>query len=51
MPYAEKQIMYLCADISGLTLDTGFVPSTDFEDGIKKTVDWVKQKRGIRLNG
>ncbi len=42
-PYAENQVMYLCADISKLTEDTGFVPSVSFEDGIAETVAWVKK--------
>lgn len=45
IPYSEKQVMYLCADISDLTSDTGFVPITSFEDGIKKTVDWLIKER------
>ena len=35
IPYSEKQAMYLEADISELTLDTGFVPEIGFEEGIK----------------
>lgn len=42
IPYSEKQVMYLCADISELTKDTGFVPETSFVDGIKNTVQWIK---------
>lgn len=42
IPYSDKQVMYLTADIGSLTQDTGFVPETAFEDGIKRTVDWVK---------
>lgn len=42
VPYGEKQVMYLCADISELREDTGFEPAVDFETGIQKTVDWVK---------
>lgn len=42
LPYGEKQLMYLCADISELKKDTGFEPEVDFETGIQKTVDWVK---------
>lgn len=44
IPYGEKQVMYLCADISELTKDTGFVPETDFDTGISKTIDWVKKE-------
>lgn len=47
VPYAEKQVMFLCADISSLTADTGFVPKVTFEEGIKRTVSFVKRERGI----
>lgn len=40
VPYAKRQLMYLCADISSLTKDTGFLPCTEFEDGIEKTISW-----------
>lgn len=43
IPYAPKQVMYLCADISELQQDTGFQPKTDFEEGIRKTIAWVKE--------
>ena len=36
VPYAPKQVMYLCADISQLKQDTGFEPKTEFEDGIRE---------------
>lgn len=42
LPYGEKQVMHLCADIRELREDTGFEPEVDFETGIRKTVDWVK---------
>ena len=45
VPYAKNQVMYLCADISKLTTDTGFVPKTDFVDGIKKTAEWYKTEK------
>ena len=34
IPYSEKQIMYLCADIKDLVDDTGFIPRVTFRDGI-----------------
>jgi len=43
VPYGEKQVMYLCADISALTEDTGFVPEVEFELGIRMTVDRMKK--------
>ena len=50
IPYSDRQVMYLTADIKELTDDTGFVPVTAFDDGIKKTADWVK-KFGIPMYG
>lgn len=46
VPYSEKQVMYLCADIKRLTRDTGFVPKTSFGDGIKKTLEWLQGESG-----
>lgn len=43
--YPEGQVMHLEADISALTQDTGFVPQIDFETGIGRTIDWVKEAR------
>ncbi len=42
--YAEKQVMHLCADITELTEDTGFVPEYSFEKGIEETINWYKGK-------
>lgn len=44
VPYFENQVMYLCADITSLTHDTGFVPKYSFEEGIKRTIEWVENK-------
>ena len=41
--YGQKQVMYLCADVTKLTQDTGFIPKTDFAEGIKNTISWVKR--------
>ncbi len=40
LPYRPRQVMYLCADISQLTEDTGFLPEISFDKGIAKTVQW-----------
>ncbi len=37
--YYPNQVMYLCADISDLTSDTGFKPKVSFEEGIKNTIN------------
>jgi len=34
--YAPKQVMYLCADITELQNDTGFVATTSFREGIQR---------------
>lgn len=36
IPYSEKQVMYLCADVSGLEKDVGWEPQKDFSEGIKE---------------
>jgi len=41
-PYAGKQVMYLCADISSLQQDTGFEPEYTFREGIRKTIAWYR---------
>lgn len=35
IPYDEKQVMFLCADVSELEKDTGWKTNTNFADGIK----------------
>ena len=47
LPYANNQVMYLCADISELIRDTGFVPKVTFSEGISKTVEWVRSKNVV----
>lgn len=44
VPYSPKQVMYLCADISELQEDTGFVPEYNFQTGILETIKWYKGK-------
>ncbi|MBR6903081.1 MAG: NAD(P)-dependent oxidoreductase [Clostridia bacterium] len=44
LPYNKNQVMYLCADISELTADTGFVSSISFEEGVKRTFEWMKEQ-------
>ncbi len=43
VPYAPKQVMYLCADITELQQDTGFTPTVSFAEGIRRTVAWAKE--------
>ena len=42
LEYYPNQVMKLCADISELTEDTGFIPEVSFEDGIRKTIEWYR---------
>lgn len=42
--YYPHQAMYLSADISELTADTGFKPKYSFEEGIRRTVLNFKEK-------
>lgn len=41
IPYASNHIMAMYADISALQQDTGFVPCISFEEGIRRTRDWI----------
>lgn len=45
LPYPPNQVMRLEADISSLTQDTGFVPRTSFQEGIKEVVKQYKQRQ------
>ncbi len=43
IPYAPLQVMHLEADIAPLREDTGFLPETEFADGVKKTIAWLQK--------
>ena len=45
LPYGPRQVMHLQADLSALRQDTGFVPQTTFADGIRKTIDWIRNEQ------
>lgn len=45
VPYSSEQNMYLCADISELEQDIGFVPQTSFECGIQHTIEWARTNK------
>ena len=46
IPYpASGRIRNLCADITNLTEDTGFVPQVSFKEGITRTVEWMRNER------
>lgn len=40
VPYSDKQVMHLCADISALRADTGFEPEVEFREGIRSTIKY-----------
>lgn len=42
IPYNENTVMYLCASIKKIQQDTGWSPKTSFEEGVRKTIEWVK---------
>ena len=42
IPYSEKQVMHLEADITELKKDTGWYPEVSFEDGVKSIVHCIK---------
>ena len=42
VPYSDRQVMHLCADISQLTAHTGFSPQVDFAEGAARTIAYVK---------
>lgn len=41
LPYPKGQVMFLGADLTELTNDTGFMPEVDFEEGIRRTIDGI----------
>lgn len=45
IPYPGHQVMHLQADISELARDTGFRPEVRFEEGIKKTIDSLQNRK------
>lgn len=51
--YAENQMMYLCADISEVTKDTGWRPATTFRQGVLKCMESLsgESRYGGRLKG
>lgn len=46
VPYAENQVMYLCADISDIQKDLGYECKYSFDEGIKETFQWFKKEMG-----
>lgn len=46
VPYNDKQVMNLQADIRNLKNDTGFSPEYTFREGISETIKWYKESCG-----
>ncbi len=46
-PYYPHQPMFLAADISELTRDTGFVPATAFADGIRSVIAAARTRKDL----
>lgn len=44
VPYGEKQVMHLVADVSELEKDTGFAPLVSFTEGIRETIEWKRNR-------
>lgn len=42
IPYADRQVMHLCADVGPLREDLGYVPGTEFAAGIRETIKFHK---------
>jgi len=42
IPYAPKQVMYLCADNTAIKNELGYTYRYDFITGIRETIEWVK---------
>lgn len=43
VPYSDKQVMCLTADISDLVRDTGYQTEYSFQKGILETIKWCKE--------
>ena len=51
IPYSEKQVMYLGADLTELRQDTGFEPRVPFGEGIRNTVNSIIGMNGVSADG
>lgn len=46
-PYGDNIVMHLACDIHKLKQDTGFETEVNFEEGILKTIEWIKEQNFI----
>lgn len=44
IPYGPKQVMRLVANIDSLRNDTGFEPKVSFDEGIRRTIEWMEYR-------
>lgn len=49
IPFRGVALTYREFDITALKNDTGFIPKISFEEGIKKTAEWMKSKLNSTL--
>lgn len=47
VPYRDDQVMHLQADPSRFQTDTGWKPTVGLEDGLQRTLDWVRNHATI----
>lgn len=47
VPYSPATVMHLGADIGKIKRDTGWEPTTTFEDGIRETIEWVRKQEHV----
>ena len=43
LPFNGVSLTYKEFDINAVKNDTGFIPKVSFTDGVKNTVDWIKE--------
>lgn len=51
MPLQSGDLPETYANIDDLMRDVGFKPSTSYQDGIKKFIDWYKDYYGVKSDG
>lgn len=51
VPYAGTRLPCSCINLTSLTADTGFIPKVDFETGITKVIDKIRQDMEKCKNG